>query len=780
MSGLSNLGAAPTASIGDHSASTRILLWLDHEPNRDRLAEWLTAEYEVHFPETTPPEELQFDLCILDEPILVDHRDQLQSMKERAGSVFLPFLLVSSGTTETAANGRVWTAVDEVISIPAQKAMLHNRLTNLLERRELSQQLADDLDQQRALFENIFDSSNDAIFVIDPDGETIRECNPQACDLFGYTREELLSLSAEDIHPDERALFRGFLETVLEDGHGWTEELTCLTKDGARLDAEISASAIEIEGRPHMLASVRDVTTRTEQRAVLNSLHDVTAELMWAQTQQAVAEVALDAVQQVFEYDIAGVRLLNDTTDPETLNLVAATSETYDLLNGEPTAYEPGEGLVGQSFELGEATTIDDLQCGTVPFDYGPIQSAMCFPLGDHGVLNVGATDTAAFETEEFQLTKILATNVTAALTRARREQELSDRTEQLSALFENTTDAIVTVIFDDGTPTIGRVNSVFERVFGHDSDEIQGDSLQELVVPPDGHPESQTLVEHACAGEPIETEARRETATGRRDFRIQVVPIQDERSAASVYVVYTDITERRRRDEQLQVLNRVLRHNIRNKLNVVRGTIEKTLETEDTVPRTLAQNGLEAVDELLSLSETARELSNSTQPEGDLDPVSVPRVVNRTVESVAQEYPAVEITTDILANGWVVGTVQLDCAVRELCENAIEHSDRAVPAVSITVEGAAEPAEWLDIIVADDGPGIPADQQAVLEDGKETALKHCNGLGLWAVHWIITSAGGELSLKNTDNGAVVTMSVPTVEPNKQPRTGIDGDARNE
>jgi PAS domain S-box-containing protein len=520
-----------------------------------------------------------------------------------------------------------------------------------------------------------------------------------------------------------------------------------------------------------MLASVRDVTTRYEQRRVLNSLHDVTTELMRAPTKEAIAEVTTTAAQQVFDDDIAGVRLLHEEPTPETLELVAATDETYELLDAEPTAYNRNEGVVGRTFEQQEPTTLDDIHSDETPFDYGPIRSVMCFPLGAHGVLSVGATEPGAFDETDVELTNILATNATAALTRAQREEDLSERTERLSGLFENATDCIADVKFVDGAPRIRDVNAEFERVFGYEAEAIRGQSLTELVVPPEEDANSQSLVDQGLAGRRIETEGKRETATGRRDFLIRVVPIQQNGDNIGAYVVYTDITKQKRRDQQLQVLNRVLRHNIRNKLNVVKGVLERTLGSNKKVPESLGENGLDAVDELLDLSETARKLSTETRPKNNPAPVSTTEIVEQTVSSLRESHPEASIRLDDAPETWVAGTVQLDRALRELCENAIEHTTQATPSVQVSVVIEHEEDGWVTITVEDEGPGIPDEQLTVLRNGEETQLEHGNGLGLWSVQWIVQSAGGELTFATRDDeGTVVTMRLPTVRPAAHPR----------
>ena len=120
------------------------------------------------------------------------------------------------------------------------------------------------LREREGLFRNIFNYSNDAIFVIDPTRDKILDVNPRTCGMLGYSREELLSLPVSAIHPNEMPEMRAFAQSVFERGQGWTNELTCLTKAGQILSAEISASLTYVAGRPCIIALVRDITERRQ------------------------------------------------------------------------------------------------------------------------------------------------------------------------------------------------------------------------------------------------------------------------------------------------------------------------------------------------------------------------------------------------------------------------------------------------------------------------------------------------------------------------------------
>ncbi|MBS1252257.1 MAG: Signal transduction histidine-protein kinase/phosphatase DegS [Anaerolineales bacterium] len=120
-------------------------------------------------------------------------------------------------------------------------------------------------------FRGIFQHSNDAILLIDPAKDEILDANPVAQEMLDYTRDELLSLGISDIHPDEMPLFQAFARTIIKHGHGWTDELTCLTKYGERVPSEISASVVEVNGQTSMIALVRDITERKRAEAALRA-----------------------------------------------------------------------------------------------------------------------------------------------------------------------------------------------------------------------------------------------------------------------------------------------------------------------------------------------------------------------------------------------------------------------------------------------------------------------------------------------------------------------------
>ncbi len=216
--------------------------------------------------------------------------------------------------------------------------------------------------------------------------------------------------------------------------------------------------------------------------------------------------------------------------------------------------------------------------------------------------------------------------------------------------------------------------------------------------------------------------------------------------------------SELQRRADLLDVVNRVLRHNLRNDMNVVLGSIE-TLAEELGADYPELDRVAETAEELLALAATARRLDAIVR----LDSAYEERRLRPLAEEVAAETRRAYPDADVTVAGETAPGVPLKrtfrTAVGELVENAAKHGGTE-PEVRVRVENGEGEAE---IHVVDSGPGLPEHEAAVLTNGKETPLVHGSGLGLWTVHWIVTDHGGSVSTTVTEAGTRVTITVPTV-----------------
>jgi signal transduction histidine kinase len=201
-------------------------------------------------------------------------------------------------------------------------------------------------------------------------------------------------------------------------------------------------------------------------------------------------------------------------------------------------------------------------------------------------------------------------------------------------------------------------------------------------------------------------------------------------------------------------VLNRVLRHNLRNEMTVIVGKargLAADLDSEAAADAaTIEDRGMA----LLSLGEKARDVQALVAAEGDRHPVAVLSLVTDVVAPYREDATIAVTGPDVTvrSNREILATV-----VENLVENAVTHVDD--PTVTVTV---AADAETVTITVEDDGPGIPDHELDTLQAGTEESLQHGSGIGLWLVTWGVRTLGGDLQFAAAEpTGARVTVSLP-------------------
>jgi PAS domain S-box-containing protein len=295
--------------------------------------------------------------------------------------------------------------------------------------------------------------------------------------------------------------------------------------------------------------------------------------------------------------------------------------------------------------------------------------------------------------------------------------------------------------------------NESMTEFFGTPADELVGDSIQSAA--------SGLADTDLSVGETGRVTLT--TVDGRRRFQYSVSAVtahtergRDETDPVARAVVLRDVTERQTREQRLTVLNRILRHNVRNQLDVV-------LANAGHVDESSLRTGIrDSATELLELSEKARDAEQIMEAStGTPERVDLVAVVDEVVDEQQDIAADAEITTvvprelPIISHPTVVRTL-----VTELVENAVRHADSTPATVEVAVR--ASNAEMVEVVVADDGPGIPDHEREVLVEETEAKLKHGRGIGLWMVKWGVTRLGGEIAIADNDpEGSVVTVRLP-------------------
>ncbi|MBM3249479.1 MAG: PAS domain S-box protein [Candidatus Omnitrophica bacterium] len=141
---------------------------------------------------------------------------------------------------------------------------------DITERKIIEEALRESEDKYRRLF----DTANDAIFIADPETAIIVDANKRASELIGIPQNEIIGMHQSQLHPPDEAEFhRRLFQKHVKAGGAFLEEARLITRDGLKIQVEISASRVQIGGRDLLLGIFRDITERKSTQEALEVLN---------------------------------------------------------------------------------------------------------------------------------------------------------------------------------------------------------------------------------------------------------------------------------------------------------------------------------------------------------------------------------------------------------------------------------------------------------------------------------------------------------------------------
>lgn len=327
----------------------------------------------------------------------------------------------------------------------------------------------------------------------------------------------------------------------------------------------------------------------------------------------------------------------------------------------------------------------------------------------------------------------------------------------------------------------ISYMNKGVESVFDIDRrDAYEDPDVYVGRIHPDDRDDYRTLLEalrdraiDEVAVERREIEYRLKNDRTTAPIREVVFPVRNrEGSLISWGGLAHDVTDRQtRRDilelqvDQLEVLNQVVRHDIRNEVNLGLDIIRST-KREGSID---AEN-LERIENILTqvaeLTETARDMTAMIVTLSDNpDPIRLAPTLKREVANISTVSEDATITIENELPDVEVQVNELLSAVfRNLLTNAIQHSDRTDPTVTVS-------STMLDrrvaVHIADDGPGIPDEKKELIFEGGQRLLGSSGtGFGLSLVETLLEQYDGDIYLSdNEPHGSVFSVILPLVDP---------------
>ena len=302
------------------------------------------------------------------------------------------------------------------------------------------------------------------------------------------------------------------------------------------------------------------------------------------------------------------------------------------------------------------------------------------------------------------------------------------------NALIERTDDLMFVVDADEqviqtNQATVEKVDTMRRNILKSEISDLIGYDINELAA-------SETIT--------------LETPAGVRQYDPQLSALADQYdNRLGSILSLRDVSDREVRQQRLAVLNRVLRHNIRNQLDVVGSHAEALPSNVDEHRSSI----ITAVHNIATLSRQARQIDQFVSAQESTSQVNLAQIVETALDRVSTTNIA--ITTDIPETAVITTNRQAAVnAIESPLENAVSH---AASSVTITV---ATTNKGYCVTISDDGPGIPTEELDLLDEGTEAPLKHTTGLGLWRLKWAVMTLNGDVSF-NVEDGTTVRIHIP-------------------
>lgn len=532
-----------------------------------------------------------------------------------------------------------------------------------------------------------------------------------------------------------------------------------------------------------------DVTDQRRRQRTLERLYQAAREFFDFSDRAAVCQRAVQTAAEVLNFSTCGVHLYDRET--EALEPVATTGLSDIFEETDAASYADPDTIVWEVYQTGEPAIVSDTEsfAGQLPNGDTPVRSGLVLPLGSHGVFVTSSRVPNSFDDSDQYFGKLLARMLQTALDRTERERSLQSVQSATRSLV--TADDAEAVAEELTTHTVETIDAPYVGIWRYDPKE-------QLLRPVTQTPASEELLERTPVFQPgnsIAWEVFRDgepqlvnhvaTVEGayNRNSQIQseiIIPIgsygvltagsklPNDFSQEEFELLQTLTTSAEsalqiiRKQQELDVLDevlaRILRHNVRNDLNVIRGRGEIIADSGPSDCVDHAERIVETANKILSTAASATEIREVVDNHGASQTVQIDNLVESVADGISETYPEATITTGEFPKTELAVHPQFEYAVRHAIENAVEHhEDDTDPRVEVRV---ASLERGVVIEVEDEGPGLPESEIEPLLAGEETRLVHGSGAGLWILDRVVQYSGGAVEFDTGEDGTTVRMIV--------------------
>ena len=653
----------------------------------------------------------------------------------------------------------------------------------------------------------ILDSAYDAIVAMDATGRIV-DWNRQACTTFGWSREEVLgrSLAETIVPPSYREAHTRGLAHFLASGEGpvlnQRIEVSALRRDGQEFPVELTITHVRVDQADLFYAFVRDITERRQSEEERSRL---TKQFQLLLESSGEGLYGIDLRGRCTFINRAGAELVGYPPE-ELLGRYMHKVLHHSREDGSP--YPMAECPIFRAFQMGVACRSSDEVFWRKDGSSFSVEYSS-HPLRDADVVR-GAVVTF-IDISERRRSERLLTQQREEL--AESHAALREQTQILRGILDNIGEGVVVA---DTQGKFVVFNPAAEQLIGLGATDAPPEQWSDRygLFYPDGktlYPIDEVPLAKAIRGESCdEVELLVRNPHSPQPVMISVTgrPIRDGGSLRGGVVVFRDVTEHKRAEEELrqakvaaEAASRAkseflanMSHEIRTPMNGVLGMTELVLDTDLTPEQreylTLAKA---SADHLLSVINDILDFSKIEAGKLDLELIDFPlrdslddtvatlalRAAKKGLELVCHVRPDVP-------DGLIGDPGRLRQIVVNLAGNAIKFTERGEVVVHVDVQSRTDHDVTLHFAVSDTGIGIASDKQDRLfksfsqVDASTTRLYGGSGLGLAISAQLVRMMGGRIWLESSPGvgstfhfSVAFDLSKAAVQPRVAPRVDL-------
>ncbi|MCZ6776852.1 MAG: PAS domain S-box protein, partial [Ignavibacteria bacterium] len=664
-----------------------------------------------------------------------------------------------------------------------------------------SKSAEDALRQSETKYRSLFNNVADSIFIFDKETNRFLDCNESVLRNYGYSLDELKSMTPFDLHPPEelaKVKHNINIKNVAE-----PFSYTHLTKGGRRIDVEILSDEIEYQGRPAWISIARDITERLSAEQAGKQAEELQA-AVYRIAQAADKSRRLEDLYQSVHEIIQDVMPANNF-------YIALYDEKEDLIHFPYFVDEvdvpsppqkPGKGLTEYVLRTGKsllctATVHEELQRrGEAELVGVPSPIWLGVPLvvenKSIGVMTVQHyTDPEAYGKREQYILEFVSSQVAKAIDRKRAEEALQVSEERYRRFFmEDVAGNYIST--PDGRLRV--CNAAFLRIFGFKSmEEAIKSDVKSFYPEPHKRSEFLDALRRNKKLVHRESELRKQDGTPVHVIENAIGTFDANGDLVEIQGYILDTTAQKKLEEQLlhaQKMEAVgelasgIAHDFNNVLSVALGGVQ-LIRTHSSDPQ-IERFARMIEDATLRGSAIAKQLLQFSRAEAStLEPISLTQIVMEVKKLVDHSFLrtiSVELGINV-KQGVIMGDAgQIHQVLLNLCINArdaILNRPEGVTGGKITLSieeaqgdfvrerlGETTADHHVVIQVSDNGIGIPKDVRKRMFDPFFTTkdIGKGTGLGLSVVHGIVKSHHGFIDVKSqVGKGTTFLIYFPSV-----------------